>query len=341
MLALVLALAAPGLTIDWQAPAGCPDVTAVRGQVAAMIGEDVVAGADLRASAVVREDGDRWSLTLELTRAGGRELRSLGDRECEALAQAAALVIAVAIDPQARAPEPVPEDSPETVVPAPPEQPGGAAGAANPKAEPVPKARPEPPPPSPPIERETDPAALPLPIPRLMLGLRLGVGLGFARILPGVHAALDLGLGLDGRGWRVELNGLFVPPVRGSAAGNPEIGGVFRLGAGEVRGCYMPTARRGRLGVPVCLGAQVGAMHGQGTGSGLQEKQAARGLWAALRPGVAVRLRPRLGRVGLWMGLDMIVALARPEFITAGGVKVHRAAPVGGQVSLGVEVRLR
>ena len=66
-----------------------------------------------------------------------------------------------------------------------------------------------------------------------------------------------------------------------------------------------------------------------------------RALWVALRPGVALRWRPRGGRVGLWLGIDAIVPLVRPRFESEGGVPVHRAAAIGGQATLGVEVRLR
>jgi len=176
---------------------------------------------------------------------------------------------------------------------------------------------------------------------KLQLGLRLGAGLGFTRLLPGPHAALDLGLGLEGRGWRVELAGLFVPPVRGAAASGPGIGGVFRLAAGELRGCAVPGLRGRPLVFPLCVGLQLGAMHGRGEGNGLPVSQAARSMWAATRFGGALRWRPRGGRIGLWFGLDAIVALTRPAFVTAGGVLVHEAARVGGQASLGVELRLR
>lgn len=172
------------------------------------------------------------------------------------------------------------------------------------------------------------------------MSVKLGGGVGFARLLPGAHGVIDLGVAVGGRGWRVEASGLFVPPVRGPSA-VAEIGGVFRVGAGELRGCGVPALRGGRLGLPLCAGLQVGVMHGQGTGPGLEVSQQARSLWTALRVGPALRWRPRGGRVGLWLGVDAVVALTRPRFVTAGGVTVHEAARVGGQVNVGVEVRLR
>ncbi len=356
LLALTLSLAGlaegmNGLTLGWQAPAGCPDAAMVRGRVVSMVGEEAAARADVQAMATVRAEAGRWQLELELRGAGGSDRRTLVDGECGALADAAALMIAVAIDPQARA---VPEDSPpENVVPAPPGGDRPEDGAATVPVVPmvdVPMVPPTVPAVAPvvvePAVTEPDVPVLedrpgPARARRISLGLRLGAGLGFARILPGVHAALDLALGVEGRLWRVELGGVFVPPVRGTAATDPSIGGRFRLGAGEVRGCGLPRMKRAPVTFPLCLGFQVGAMHGQGEGAGLEVRSEARALWVALRPGAAVRWRPRGGRVGLWLGLDAIVALTRPSFITANNVTVHAAARVGGQASVGVEVRLR
>jgi len=330
LLALAMSLAglADGLRIDWQAPAGCPDAAAVRGRVVMMIGEEAVAGAQVQATASVRTEAGRWMLELELRGAGGQDRRTLVDRECGAVAEAAALVIAVAIDPLARAP--VLEDSPEIVVPAPP------TVVVVPVVE-LPRPAEVP---TRPVPRDSPPAARPVSRRRTMLNLRLGVGLGFARILPRPHAALELALGVEGRLWRVELGGVFVPPVRGTAASDPTIGGSFRLGAGEVRGCAVPGLKRAPVYFPLCAGVQVGAMHGSGEGTGLAVAYDVRALWLATRVGGAVRWR--LGaRVGLLFGVDAIVPVIRPSFITAGEVPVHEAARVGGQASLGFELWLR
>ena len=335
LLALALSLAgvAEGLRLDWQAPADCPDAAEMRGKVVRMIGEEAVGGAQVRAIGKVGVEAGRWTLELELQGAGGGDPRTLVDRECRALADAAALVIAVAIDPQARAP--VPEDSPvEVVVPAPPETEEAPAAAPDPPVAPVLKDRPvvEEPAPARPAARRK---------PRVRLGLRAGAGVGFARILPRPHVALDLAFAVEGRGWRVELGGGFAPPVHGTAPSDRDIGGEFRLGFGELRGCGMPGLSRVPLEFPLCVGLQVGAMHGSGEGAGLAVKYDVRALWVATRVGGAVRWRPRGGRVGLWLGVDAIVRLTRPSFVTAGNVQVHEAAPVGGQASFGVEVLLR
>ncbi len=354
MLAALLLLAPAGLRLEWQAPAECPDGEVLRARVVDLVGPAAVEQTSLGARARVRGKPGRWTLELTLVRAGGEDRRTLGDPDCRALAEAAALVLAVAIDPRAQIGGPAPSDSPpdpsdSSLVPLPPAEP-----AAPPTAPPpVPADRSVDNPPAPSVNPSPQIAAAePLvpPVPKdspsprarkLQLGLRLGAGLGFTRLLPGPHAALDLGLGLEGRLWRVELAGLFVPPVRGVAASDPGIGGVFRLGAGELRGCGMPGLRGRPLVFPLCVGLQFGAMHGSGEGSGLAVKQVARSPWMATRFGGALRWRPRDGRMGLWMGLDGIVVLIQPAFVTARGVAVYEAARIGGQASIGFEVRLR
>jgi len=350
-LVFVLAGAAPaeGLRLEWEAPSTCPDRAALRGRVAALLGPGLSEGTDLAATATVRPDAAGWRLDLELVRAAGSERRTVTDRDCAALADAAALMIAVAIDPRALLPAPggpVPQDrsaDPVEVVPPPPVDPPPVledrsmgpvpedrllVGAPGARVEPVEDS---------PVPKDSDKDP-----PRgLQLGLRAGAGVGFTRVLPRPHAALELGLSLAGRGWRVELNGGFVPPVHGAANGQPAIGGVFRLGFGELRGCGVPELRRAPIGFPLCAGLQVGAMYGRGEGSGLEEKLTARALWVATRLGGALRWRPRDGRVGLWLGVDAVVAITRPSFETAGEVMVHEVARVGGQASLGLELRLR
>ncbi len=342
LVALLLALAAPaqGLSLDWQAPAGCPEQATVRARVVAMLGAGATSAADLTATGRVSATGEGWRLELSLVRAAGREQRTLVDSDCAALADAAALVIAVTIDPLAGVVLPqeraavVPEAVvPEVVVPevvVPVARDGGRGAVPEDRsAGAVPKDR-----------------ALPVEEPRgtrrrLGLGLRAGGGLGFTRILPAVHGVLELGLGLEGRRWRVELNGWFAPPVRGTASSQPAIGGSFRLGFAELRGCGVPALRRVPLAFPLCAGLQVGAMYGRGEGSGLMLRQSARSPWVATRIGGALRWRPRGTRVGLWLSLDAIVAITRPSFATAGKVLVHEAARFGGQATLGFEVRLR
>lgn len=352
MAATIVAAAepSPGLALDWTAPPGCPDQAEVYARVVRRTGQEAADRASLTARATVREAGPgRWTLTLELTGATGGGRRELSAPRCEELVEAAALVVAIAVDPRAAL------ATGEVVVPAPPELtqgegskgqvvkdmssregPDGQVGkdmSDGPRAPPRPTDEV-----AAPVAEE--PARLEAPAPAerprsVRVGLRAAAGVSFARLLPRPSAAVSLALSVSGKRWRAELGGLYAPPVTG---GDGVIGGLFQAGAVELRGC--PVLRRGAVEVPLCVGLQIGAMQGRGRGTGLATTTTARSPWLAATAGAAVGWRPR-GRVGLWLGADAIVALLRPSFVTAGGVKVHEAARFGGQLLAGVEVLLR
>jgi hypothetical protein len=354
--AIAVAPAEPGLVLRWEAPPGCPTEAEVRARVVGLVGEEAARSAKLTARGVVRADGEGWRLALELSGETGGGQRSLTAGRCAELAEAGALVVAIAVDPRAAL-------AGEGVVPAPPgdgkdgtgapgqvaegEGSGGAAGEVNGEtgaagqvgeeegtgAKGQVNGTPE----LAPLEEEKPaaPASAPAKRDKVRVGVRVAGGVMFAQILPRTGAAVNLALSVAGKRWRVEVGGLYAPPVPGGTAA---IGGTFQLGAVELRGC--PVWRRGRFEVPVCLGVQLGAIRGRGRGEGLEVKQTAHALWAAGTLGAALGWRAH-ERVGLWLQADAIVALTRPDFRTAGGVQVHDSARFGGQVLAGLEFRLR
>ncbi|MCY1054368.1 hypothetical protein [Nannocystis sp. SCPEA4] len=336
----------PGLALAWTAPPGCPDEAEVRARVVRITGEEAAQRADLTARGTVREASPgHWSLTLELVGKTGSGRRELTAPRCDELAEAAALVVAIAVDPRA-ALAASPTEAGAGVVPAPPNDVAQETGpleqvvkdmSEGPKdmsqgpADPVADE---------PVAVEVEPVGPAAPpagkSPRLRVGMRVAAGVSFARLLPRPSAALSLALSIGGRRWRAELGGLYAPPVPG---GDAAIGGLFQAGAVELRGC--PVLRRGTVEVPLCIGLQVGAMEGRGRGTGLMTTMTARSPWLAATAGAALAWRPRGGRVGLWLQADAIVALLRPTFVTAGQQEVHRASRFGGQVLAGIEVGLR
>lgn len=354
----------PGLVVQWEAPAGCPDAAAVRARVVRLVGEAAAGAARLTARAAVRAEGGRWALDLELSGETGTGRRALAAARCDELAGAAALVIAIAVDPRAALAGPaaaawegpdVPgvedrsqetgEDGGSGVVPLPPAPEGEAPGVGEAQADgaadgpPVGGAGRGAPPVEVALEDRTGETGREGQVrrdrSRVRIGLRATAGIGFARILPRPGATVGLTLSAAGRGWRVELGGVYLPPVPGGTAA---IGGLFQLGAAELRGCPAPAWRR--IEVPLCAGLQIGGMQGRGRGSGLTRTDTARALWLAATLGAALAWRPR-ERVALWVQADAIVAILRPSFVTVGGMTVHEAARAGGQALVGVEVRLR
>jgi hypothetical protein len=94
---------AQALELQWQAPQACPDRAQVQAQVEHLLGR-AAAAADWVAEARIARKGERWILKLNLQHAGRRATRTLQADDCVTLSDAAAWLIAVAIDPSVSAP---------------------------------------------------------------------------------------------------------------------------------------------------------------------------------------------------------------------------------------------
>src|SRR5689334_20049544 len=114
--------ASASVDLRWSAPADCPDVDEVRGNVEALVGTALVPGDAIVVDGVVTRSDDGWSLALSITSASGSRSRTLPGASCRELARVAALLIAVAIDPTMQD-EPEPEPPPPEPVAAPPSPP--------------------------------------------------------------------------------------------------------------------------------------------------------------------------------------------------------------------------
>ena len=115
--------------VRWEAPPGCPDEASVKSQIAALLARapartGQAPQVNLRVEAL---PGGRWRLDATITRREGQGRRSLEGDRCEALAEAAALLTAIAAAPelqQAGPAGPLPEEGPGNPVQ---EAPGGPA----------------------------------------------------------------------------------------------------------------------------------------------------------------------------------------------------------------------
>lgn len=107
-LVAVLALA-PGaaraqerLSLRWEAPAACPDRAAVQGEVTRLLGGSIPSeGAAIAADAHALEVEGGFELTLRTEVEGALGERALTGHRCDELAAAAALILALMIDPEA------------------------------------------------------------------------------------------------------------------------------------------------------------------------------------------------------------------------------------------------
>jgi hypothetical protein len=125
----------PTAIVDaWEAPPECPTGAAIERQVREILVGSQLGPAGLTAQGTVtRASTDRWRVDLTLRSAGWEARRTLGGSTCEAVSQAAALVIALAVNLEARAPlaaKPVQPVAPPSAAPPMPVGPTAGLGMA-------------------------------------------------------------------------------------------------------------------------------------------------------------------------------------------------------------------
>lgn len=324
----LFALGEPSLTIDWRAPEECPGAAAVAELTAGLLRARAAAPAELAIAATVDREGGRYRLALALRSTYGELRRDLESEDCLLLARAVALVAAVHLDPvavsrQLSSPPPLPPLAGESAVVVMPAI--RAAPGVDGERAPGLSRRTGPPPP--PREPEGDRGGL----------LRLAGGLGLGAV-PAVAGELALVGGAWGPRWRVE-GGVTAAPRREVLVREGELGGRFARLSATLRGCAAWRAPSGLVGVYACVGAELGAIGAIGT-RGVATPVRGWIPFAAVTVGPAVRLR-LAGPVGLWLGVDAVVALSRPTF-TAGMPEqtLFTGAPLGVRGMIGIDVQI-
>lgn len=312
----------PAGAIRWQAPVACPAAPEVRRGIERRLGR-TLAERDAEVDARVEPTGSDggFRLVLRTTAAGVVDERTLEAVDCRVLADATALVVALAIDPVAVAEAMIATagDDPLEVPPAEPPAPTpvrrGQSQPARPDRSDASGAG---------LARSRRPGGL----------LRAGAGVGLGA-LPGVTGVPSLAAGLRWRRARLELEGAYwIPRVS-----EPIDGGrvVVQLGTATARGCGQ--LGRDRLEAPLCGGLQVGGMRGEGRGA--PEARAAQGPWVALEAGMG--LSWRLGRRwALAGGFTAAIPVYAPAFelVDDPPPRLFEPSAVAGRVWLGVELRL-
>lgn len=87
------------IELEWSAPPECPDAIAVEREVVRLLG-DAPPGETTHVRGSIVRDGGGLRLELWTARAGVEGTRTIEGGSCEALVEAGALVIAIAIDPE-------------------------------------------------------------------------------------------------------------------------------------------------------------------------------------------------------------------------------------------------
>lgn len=316
---LVAGLAiAPPVELRWHAPPECPQQVEVVDRLAAYRDEvdDAlpvrVVEADVRALA----DGT-WELALRFD--GSSEPRVLTHATCSALADAAIVVVAIAVAPPGE-PAADPPDDPPPSRELPPEQ------------EPRPST--SDPPPVAPNKRTGGRADRRGTTP---IGLAIGLGAGVGAGAMPVGFSLAPALAIVGARWRAAVVGLFesrrrlrLPELEGSGSDLVH----WAVGA---EGCWLPRVAR-FLEIPVCGGAEAGEL--VATGFGLDNDRRRRSPWIAMTATAGLRfvVHPR---VVLWLAPTAVITLT-PTRVVVGGEQspLFRTWPVGVRGLGGLEIKV-
>jgi hypothetical protein len=332
LLAIALALAPAGAELRWEVPGECPDAGAIRRGAAALLGRPIdpeAAGERIQVAGSIAREPAGFRLDLEIRRGQALDRRTLRDPRCEVLADAAALIVAAAIDPDLGPPPALPAD------PAPPAEPAPAT-APSPApldsihADPLPPARPDPT-----DSPDHTPAALPAPDP-LRGAVRLS-GTFDQGSLPGPSGGPALVFALMRARWRVELGGLWLAPQVAAPDPARDLGARLALGAASLRGCGVaPLAVR--LELAGCGGLEAGALFGAAVGGEVGESQPRARPWLAAVVAAVVAWAPR-PRFALVLDLGAAVPLVRPGFTLQGYGTLFTTNPAAFRGGLGVEVR--
>lgn len=292
--------------LRWDAPPTCPDVASVLRRVDSLR-QPAARGAPsrlLQARATVTHEA-AWRLLLHTeTRAEVGE-RTLSGASCAEVAEAAALILALAADGSDGSPD----------APPPVEQ----------LAPPPPVVTPAPPPPA---------ALSPAPPARPRVAAwRVHVraeGLLDVGTLPAVAPGASVALGVSRGRWRAELAGLVLVSQRAEVT--PGVGGDIGLAGALLRGCFALV--HAGVSLDACAAFEGGWMSGQGVGVvDAQRDGGAR--WAA-RVGLAARVRIT-GSVRLRAALEPGVAFVTPTFVVTHAGVVYDPSPWFAQLFVGLE----
>ena len=289
------------LVISWSAPEGCPSADTIRAEVRRMAGPAATATDQIEAHATVVRDRGSWQLTLTTQAGALAGERKLSASDCAELGRAAALVIALMVNPAADL---------------------SAAPTVGRPAAPIPPV--------------VEPPAAPPPARRFALGADLRVGSGE---LPDGAAGIGVRFAAGGGIFSAQVRGDVWFPRDPSSAAKPSAGGSFDAADLSLAGCA--TARRAtgrgdrRLAPAVCLGAALIATHASGSGVSNPGSATAISTGPFLEGALRVRISERSA---LRAGVEALAPLSRPNFALAGVGAVFRPAVLSLRASLGWEL---
>jgi hypothetical protein len=317
----------------WDAPAEqCPSEADVLAQLERLLGGPVAEQGERRLAAIarVRREADgRWDLRLWTVTAEATSQRSMSGEDCAVLAEAAALLAAMAIDPSVLARGEASQAAVEQAEQA--ETVAGGEPAPEPIEQPEPtppEIEPEPPKPEPAPEEPREPR-------RFVIAANTSGGISFGD-LPGVGPIVRLGFGLQWPHARFELEGHYAFVRRARFADDSDQGADLQQGFAIARGCGVLHVKKAKLEFPICGGLEAGALAGQGIGFTVVED--GRLPWIAVDLATGLAWAP-IRRLAVSVRVEPFVALLRGRFTVDEAGELWRPLPLGIRAVAGLEVR--
>jgi hypothetical protein len=318
------------LAINWSAPPNCARIARVREDVAELAGPN--AGAGARATLVVTEAAGAWSVQLTLSGTVQGQ-RALGADSCDAAARAAALVIALAVNPEAAS-----RLSEKLLAP--------AATEAAPPAPAAEQPAPEPPLPVLPNGRLPEVVLGDPPVRYIDRSPRLEFGAGATGelgLLPEFSFGVAAAAGLKADWFRTELELALFPSRYTSYATAPNLGGRFAMGSLSLRTCARLLDYEVSAHLCGALRGHQLRAEGEATSEVSEDERARFATFKRNAAPASATLGglfqwPSRSWISLQTRAEAVFPLSRPEFVIEGLGRVHRPDAVGVTALLGVLV---
>lgn len=316
-----------GELVTWTAPPECPDDAAMERRIAELVASS--SARDGVARAQVQRDGDAYVVDVIVAIDGTEHQRALRAPDCESLADAAALVVALTLDPTALGGEPdaTTTTTTTTTTTVAPDATARAPAEATREAEDATPAR---------GRRARGEAADPpraAATPRMFeLGGRLWSGWGSA-LAPRGSALLGGALVLTWRRVALEAEARMWLP-RALLLGQAVAARIW-LGSALLAACLRPPTRRVEFGL--CPALETGGTRARGVE--VVEPTASSNLWVAPVGRIALRVPLRRG-LGLVAGVEVAAPLQRVS-VNVSGDQLWLVKPISFRILLGLDGRGR
>lgn len=323
----------PSTVLSWSAPSACPNEAAAIAQIERYLQQPLGASRKqkLAVAVAVRTTEKRGFLgEIRVSSALGTHARTLENQNCAKLTEAIALVIALAIDPDAAksaSPSSAPRDEdawPKRVAPRPHTE-AGPATKANPTTE---------------SDQATGVASSPDDRKRQtskeMDYSATLVGLAGVGDLPGFGVGAGARVGFRKGRFQMLVNGHYWFPRFEAVRSTPSVGVELDVIAVSVKPCWLPISES--MTLALCAGPEVGNV--RGTGVGLENERTRTDLWVAFQ--AELSLSWQLTRsVSAVVGAEFGRALRSPRFGVILNGEEHEVFASGswdGRAFLGIGV---